>query len=206
MRADTPLKEVPVLPHDGSELAAFYNTIRAASVKQFQSFERTLSSIVPTARGVHVAADRSGILSLEVEESDVAMSSRVVSEGTLRILGLLAVTNPLEPLSLVGYEEPENGIHPDRLSAVGHVLLSAAQRGGTQYIVNTHSPILPECFLGQEPAQLIRCSRRDRHSVFEPLQTPDLFSNVEADIGKGLQEGRELVSNLNQRLVRGDFR
>lgn len=201
MRAETPLKEVLVLPATGADLAAFYNTLRTTKPKQLGSFERTLSMVVSTAEGVRVEPDKSGLLRLEVDEAGVPMSARVVSEGTLRILGLLAITNPLEPLSVVGYEEPENGVHGDRLSMVGRVLLAAAERGPTQYLVNTHSPVLPEYFVGQPGARIIRCSKVGRETRFEPLDDRNLFSGL--DIEEGLDEP---PSSFSQRLVRGDFR
>lgn len=201
MRAETPLKEVLVLPTTGADLAAFYNTLRAMNRKQFGAFERTLRLVVATTEGLQVEPDKSGLLRLEVSEAGIPMSARVVSEGTLRILGLLAVTNPLEKLSVVGYEEPENGVHADRLSMVGRVLLAAAERGTTQYLVNTHSPVLPEYFIGQPPARIIRCSKSGLETRFEALDN-DLFT--EQGIGEALAD--EIPSTFGQRLVRGDFR
>ncbi len=202
MRAETPLKELLVLPSNGSDLAAFYHTLKTSHPKRYGSFERTLRGVVSTADAVRVEPDKTGVLKLEVDESGIPMSSRVVSEGTLRVLGLLAITNPLEPLSLVGYEEPENGIHADRLSLVGRVLLSAAERGTTQYIINTHSPVLPEYFLGEEAARIIHCRKQGRSTVFEEFTERNLFMN---DISRRLTD-KEPVSPLSQRLVRGDFR
>ncbi len=201
MRAETPLKEVQVLPATGADLAAFYNTLRANNRKQFGAFERTLRLAIATAQGLQVEPDKSGLLRLEVREAGIPMSARVVSEGTLRILGLLAITNPLEELSVVGYEEPENGVHADRLSMVGRVLLAAAERGTTQYLVNTHSPVLPEYFIGQAPARIIRCSKSGRETRFEALDH-DLFT--EQGIGEALVD--HIPSSFGQRLVRGDFR
>lgn len=205
MRAETPLREVTVLQSDGSDLAAFYNTVRARRPKELGSFERALGQIVPGVTAIRVEHDRAGLLHLEVDEGGVAVSSRVASEGTLRLLGLLAVTNPLEPLSVVGYEEPENGVHPDRLSMVGRVLLNAAERGTTQYLVNTHSPLLPEYFLGESGARVVRCSRRGRQTRFDTLDDRNLFSPI--DIAEGLADdpARPLASTFGQRMVRGDF-
>lgn len=202
MRAETPLKEVLVLPPDGGDLAAFYNTLRTTQPRQFVSFERALHNVVTTADGVRVEPDKSGLLQLEVIESGTPMSSRVVSEGTLRVLGLLAITNPLEPLSVVGYEEPENGIHADRLSMVARVLLNAAERGTTQYLVNTHSPVLPEHLLGEAAARIIYCRKVGRSSTFELVMAADVDPR-----GNGGAVGDEdPVSTFSQRLVRGDFR
>lgn len=210
MRAETPLREVTVLPPDGSDLAAFYNTVRARRPKQLGSFERALGQIVPSVTAIRVEHDRAGLIHLEVDEGGVTVSSRVASEGTLRLLGLLAVTNPLEPLSVVGYEEPENGVHPDRLSMVGRILLNAAERDTTQYLINTHSPLLPEYFLGTRPARIVRCSRHGRETFFEALDDLDgsSRSTIAEEIAEGLADdfARPLASTFAQRMVRGDFR
>lgn len=200
MRAETPLKEVLILPARGTDLAAFYNTLRTRP-KQFGSFERALRLVVPTATGVHVEPDKSGLLQLEINEGGIPIPARVISEGTLRILGLLAITNPLDPLSLVGYEEPENGVSADRLSVVAKVLLSAAERQATQYLVNTHSPVLPEYFLGEDVACIIRCAKEGRKTRFEAIDDRTLFTS--SQIHDGLTED---TSSFGQRLVRGDFR
>ncbi len=70
------------------------------------------------------------------------MPARVLSEGTLRILGLLALGGAKEPPSLLGFEEPENGIHPRRIRLVAELLQARAATGTTQLIVTTHSPTL----------------------------------------------------------------
>ncbi len=45
-------------------------------------------------------------------------SSRVVSDGTLRVLALLTLLNDPKHRGLVCFEEPENGIHPRRLKSM----------------------------------------------------------------------------------------
>ncbi|HLN33377.1 MAG TPA: ATP-binding protein [Gemmataceae bacterium] len=64
-----------------------------------------------------------------------------VSDGFLRLLGLLAIKHQPYPLELLGYEEPENGLHPSALDECMRHLKDIA-RNGTQVIVTTHSPYL----------------------------------------------------------------
>lgn len=203
MRSETPLKEVLVLPSNGADLAAFYNTLRVSQPKQFDSFERSLQQAVSSATGIRVGPDKAGLLRLEIDEAGTPMSARVVSEGTLRVLGLLAITNPLEPLSVVGYEEPENGVHADRLSLVGRVLLAAADRGTTQYLLNTHSPVLPEYFVSEPVASIIQCSKDGARTRFRPFRE-DRSLLTRMQVEQGLAE--PAPSRFGERLVRGDFR
>ena len=69
------------------------------------------------------------------------ISVGVLSEGTLRILGLLALASVKEAPSLIGIEEPENGIHPHRLDLIA-LLLQERASDDTQVIATTHSPTL----------------------------------------------------------------
>src|SRR5260370_4442538 len=62
-------------------------------------------------------------------------------EGTLGILGLLALASMKEAQSMIGIEEPETGMHPHRLDLIAS-LLQARASDDTQVIATTHSPVL----------------------------------------------------------------
>ncbi len=72
------------------------------------------------------------------------------SDGTIRMLGILAalLQEPAQPV--VAIEEPEANIHPGALGVLAETFLEASKRG--QVILTTHSPDLmthlpAECFL-----------------------------------------------------------
>ncbi len=90
-----------------------------------------------------------GILDLVFRQGATNYSSRVVSEGTLRVLGLCAIAvNPWGG-SLLAFEEPENGVHPRRLELIAQLLTSLALEQGRQVIVTTHSPLFCDVVLKQ---------------------------------------------------------
>ncbi len=72
-----------------------------------------------------------------------------VSDGFLRLLALTALKYQLGTVSLLGYEEPENGMHPGMLTESVERLRDVA-RAGTQVIVTTHSPFLLQYVLSKE--------------------------------------------------------
>lgn len=73
--------------------------------------------------------ERRGTLDILIRQGGVEYSSRVVSEGTLRVLALCAVAvNPWAG-SLLAFEEPENGVHPRRLDLIARLLMSLATDG-----------------------------------------------------------------------------
>lgn len=195
MRAESPLKEAQTLGPFGSDLAAFCNTLRVNEPKQYEALNRALRTLVPGLEGFDVEP-REGFLQLRVFENGVPFSARVISEGTLRILGLLAITTAPSPATLIGYEEPENGVHPRRLKLIADLLQNAAQ-SGKQLVVNTHSPQLPEYF---SEGLVLVCEKEDRATTFAaPLP---LFQKSEVDEAVG-EEGE--TTPLMDRILRGDY-
>jgi predicted ATPase len=141
MRMSTPVKEVRHIGLMGEELAAFLNTLRALDEPQFKAVEKALHLLIPSITGIDVSVNNRGHVALSLMQGKTALPADVLSEGTLRILGLLALGGAKEPPTLLGFEEPENGIHPDRLDLVATLLKTLAD-SGTQVIVTTHSPTL----------------------------------------------------------------
>jgi len=66
------------------------------------------------------------------------------SDGTLRILGILAALYQDPPRSLVAIEEPELAIHPGALGVLCDVLQEASHR--SQIMITTHNPDLIDKF------------------------------------------------------------
>ena len=79
-------------------------------------------------------------------------SSRVISDGTLRVLALLALLYDSRHRGLVCFEEPENGVHPFRLGLMierlRELLANPSVHEGdmdetlSQMLLNSHSPVV----------------------------------------------------------------
>jgi len=195
MREESPLKEAYVLTPFGGDLAAFYQTLKRTHPLQFQNLEKTLQTIVPTIEGIEVETTNEGRLRLKVKENGVEYSAKLISEGTLRLLGLMAILSPPNPASVVGFEEPENGIHPRRLKLIADLLKRASEH--RQVILNTHSPLLPDYF---DDAWIIRCAKEEGRTYFEALpQEGGLFR--QSQVERALEE----PTPISQRILRGDW-
>ncbi len=115
-----------------------------------KDISRTLNEFLPNFTDVMVYDDQANkqfIIKLRGEDGR-EFSSRVLSEGTLRLLTLCIFQYDPRHTGLLCFEEPENGIHPFRITAMAH-LLKALSVDFTdtdmplrQVIVNTHSPVL----------------------------------------------------------------
>ena len=200
MRSANPVKEVRNIGLMGEDLAAFLNTLRALKPRQFETVEKALRTLMPNVDGIEMDLSDLGEVELRLKENGVAIPSRVLSEGTLRMLGLLALTGADTPPSLVGFEEPENGVHPGRIQLIAEMLKSRSSLGQTQYIVTTHSPILPD-LLPDEDLFVVR--RPERSTCIDPFGTWGPLGRGR-DIGRALEDSYERVP-ISERILRGDF-
>jgi len=198
MRATGPVKEVRHIGLMGEELAARLNTLKANNPRQFNAIEKGLHTLLPTVEGIDTEVSNLGEVELFLKENQINIPARVLSEGTLRMLGLLALTGSEEPPSLVGFEEPENGVHPGRIDLIAEFLKTRQIQGSTQYIVTTHSPRLLDTM---PPESLFATRQRNRKTRITPLlDAGPLWNRV--SVRDSLEEDGLTIS---ERVVRGDF-
>jgi predicted ATPase len=198
MRERTPLREVQHIGLMGEDIAAYLHTLRAIDEPQFRAVERTLHMMIPSINGIETSVNNSGEVELSLIEGNTSIPSRVLSEGTLRILGLLALSGAKEPPSLLGFEEPENGIQPGRLRLVSSILETRSYLD-TQVIVTTHSPTLIDIV---PRSSLYVCRKKNGRTSIEP------FANWEyPEVDNALEDEDDDIpeSTVSERLLRGDF-
>jgi predicted ATPase len=199
MRALNPVKEVRHIGVMGEELAAFLNTLWARDQRQFRAVEKALHMMIPSISGIEVEVNSLGEVELRLREGNTLIPARVVSEGTLRILGLMALAGAKEVPGLVGFEEPENGIHPRRLQLVADLLRTRAELGETQMIVTTHSPFLVDLIPRE---YLFTCKKHEGRTQIERLELLAMFRRHQ--ISEALEDGQEPLS-VSARILRGDL-
>jgi predicted ATPase len=190
MREANAIADVTVLGPRGEELAAFYHTLSLKSPKQFEALKLAAKQLLPRLKNMDVERTEKAQLFLRIWEDDASYSNRLISEGTLRVLGLLAVLSPTAGSTTIGYEEPENGVHPRRLRNIADLLINAAD-GSRQILINTHSPILPTYFRNEN---LLVCRRVAGATQFSPF----------GSIGEMFRP-HEIATHLEEQIVRGDY-
>lgn len=201
MRAANPVKEVRHIGLMGEELAAFLNTLKSVDPAQFRGVEKALHTLIPRVSHIEVEPNNLGEVELRLREDGIPVPARLVSEGTLRMLGLLAIGGAKEPPTMVAFEEPENGIHPRRIQLVAKFLETRSAIGETQFIVTTHSPILPDLLPNEA---LFVCRRREGRTVIEPFtEIGPLFRHH--TIERGLEDPAEASAKVSEQILRGDF-
>ena len=201
MRLPNPVKEVDHVGVMGEDLAAFLNTLRALNEPQFKAVEKSLHAIIPSITGIDVSVNKLGQVELDLREGEKFVSTRIVSEGTLRILGLLALSGAKKQPVLVGFEEPENGIHPRRIRRIAGLLETRRILQDTQFIVTTHSPILPDLV----PIDSVYlCRKVNGTTEIEPFTKTHVGQFwKKSEIQTALDAEDDLA--ISGRIVRGDF-
>lgn len=188
---------------DGSHLAAaLYHLARlnaqrrgngteqeAAITQTYGQLANRLSQLIDDVQSVQVDRDeRRELLTLLVTGRDgTAHPARALSDGTLRFLALAVLELDPEAKGLVCLEEPENGIHPERIPAMLDLLQDIAtdvdepvetDNPLRQVIINTHSPAVvgqvpDDSLLVAELKETVRDSQRFKRLTFSTL--PDTW-------------------------------
>ncbi|MDM8548942.1 AAA family ATPase [Desulfobacterales bacterium HSG2] len=198
MRAPSPIRETRNIGPMGNELASFLNTLRVQNKYQFNAIEKALRMFIPNVTGIDVGPNDLGEVELRLMENETPVPTRVLSEGTLRLIGLLALNGSQEPPALLGLEEPENGVHPRRIRMIADLLETRAATGRTQLIVTTHTPILADMLCDEN---LFVCRKESEGTVIEPLCS---WGNMRPENDTDKAQDTEDIS-VSELILRGDF-
>jgi predicted ATPase len=142
------------LSQSGKNLAAVLYRMKQEDPYILRGISRRLQTFLPNFTDVDVIDDvenKQYLIKLK-DKDKKEYSSRVLSEGTLRILTLCILENDNKHTGLLCFEEPENGIHPRRISDIADLLkglsvdfFNSPDVSLHQIIVNTHSTVLVNC-------------------------------------------------------------
>lgn len=144
-----------------------------------------LAQLVDDIRDVNIETDKTReLVSLVVTDNNgINHYARALSDGTLRFLGLTVLEKDYENTGVICLEEPENGIHPQKIEAIIKLLQDIATDTSLevgidnplrQVIINTHSPLvvkeIPEdSLLMAESVQENKHGIYYKKVVFKPL-------------------------------------
>jgi predicted ATPase len=211
MRRPVPPAEVQDIGTFGESIAPFLYRLRETSPQRFDAVKRLLRTLVPSVEGITVDLDqRQGTLDVVVRQNEVDFSSRILSEGTMRILALCAITVNPWASPVMAFEEPENGVQPRRIELITNILCSIALEQNRQIIVTTHSPLFVASVIKRarshkEEIGLFNVRRSSSGTEIKPFDVADpLFEDSEisaalADRGEdGVFEGLALRGMLDE--------
>lgn len=164
LRRPAPVTAADKLTADGSNLAAVLARMKAETATDLRpqgvlsDIAAELNHLIPGVTRLDASLhDASREYRIELTMRDgLPFTSRVISDGTLRVLALLTLLHDPKRRGLVCFEEPENGVHPGRVKTLVQRLqdMVSRPRDGmdvgkldevpplSQLLLNSHSPVV----------------------------------------------------------------
>lgn len=206
MRASTTPREVRDIGAQGEHIAPFLYGLKARRPSVFDAVRRALRSVIPTVTDLDVDLDtKRGTLDIQVTQDGTTYSSRIASEGTLRVLALCAIVATSSASGLIAFEEPENGVQPQRLDRIAELLAGVPRRTGAQLVVTTHSPSFAAAMLQRarvsdaDAIGLFGVGRVGGRTTIRRLRDPGLFSDQELSELLSEPDDEELMAAMMRR-------
>lgn len=148
LRSPDEFSDDPHITFDGAHIPSTLERL-----KRYEEISNRVATLLPEVRSVSVDVDNTRrIKTLLLEQRNgVIHQARALSDGTLRFLALATMAFDSDSKGLICLEEPENGIHPSRITAILELLREMAVDPQTaigpenplrQVIINTHSPVV----------------------------------------------------------------
>ena len=148
LRSSDEFSDDPHITYDGAHVPATLDRI-----KKFEEVSNRVAELLPEVNYITVDVDNIRRLKTLVltQRNGLEHKARSLSDGTLRFVALATMAFDPDAKGLICLEEPENGIHPSRISAIIELLRDMAVNPGEavgpgnqlrQVVINTHSPIV----------------------------------------------------------------
>ncbi len=138
-----PANPYPLDEH-GTNLASTLRELQRTKSQQLPELEKSINAVLPDV--IDFQVNQVGGYLVTKLRHKISDQSRALfelsqeSDGTLRMLGILAALFQDPPRTLLALEEPELTIHPGALRLLWEEIETASER--TQVILTTHSPDL----------------------------------------------------------------
>ncbi|MDX2247990.1 MAG: AAA family ATPase [Bacteroidia bacterium] len=156
---------------DGSNLVPFLFYLDQNHPTLYKAILEDLKWSLGDIENVRTPLDKDNKLTLKFFDSNGSdFSVEEVSEGVKYFLTFLSLVHQPNPPKILLIEEPENGIHPKRISQLLDYLRRLAEDKGIRIILTSHSPVVLDHF-EPDPSTVWVFDREDGHSVIRNLKT-----------------------------------
>ena len=141
-----------------------------------------------------------------------AVSARLMSDGTLRFLAIVAAMLDVPPQALneidgsrvLVAEELENGLHPSQAALLLDRLKTTAAHGQIRTVATTHSPAILDALTGDDHRSVMVCTRDQQgwSRVDRLTDFPDYFETVgQTSLGESAVRDRLRPHDVDKRAV-----
>jgi predicted ATPase len=143
---------------------------RGAEPEKSEQLDKFLSECMPSVKHALVKpAPKPSFQRLWIQQADKELfDARHISDGALFFIGLAMQIIAVEEGSTVFIEEPEQSIHPRKLSDIVNLLRRVVEERGCQFVIATHSPVLLNEFR-DEPEAIVLFCRGENGTRVKPL-------------------------------------
>ncbi len=144
-----------ILKESGENWASIIKALKKSSAGKL-SLERVremMQVVMPTLQDVSVRTAGAYLVpQFRVKDNDKSAAHDFdpvqISDGTLRIFGILLALYQNPPPPFIALEEPEQTVHPAVLSMLSEAFREVSER--TQLLITSHSPYLVDFFSAEE--------------------------------------------------------
>lgn len=174
-----PLKGIPVLEDDGSNLAVVLKNILSDDSDR-DALHALVADLLPFIKSIGVKDFVKSVMFTSSEEylEDTPLPSPLLSDGTINVVALV-VSLYMEAMEVVVLEEPERNIHPHLMSKTVEMMKEASQ--DRQILVTTHSPELVR-YAGLASLYAIKRSPEGFSEISRPSTSEEIAQFLEHDM------------------------
>jgi predicted ATPase len=176
----------PELGEDGSNLAAVLDALRDSHPERFEDLNKEFHRWLPEFDRILFETPTKGKKSFLVRTSKGhhRLQASDLSQGVLFALAFLTLAYLPNPPSIVGFEEPDRGIHPrllvdirDAMNRLAFPANYGEKRQPVQVIATTHSPYLLDLYK-EHPEQIVIAHKDEQGVHFERLSDKPHLSEI----------------------------
>jgi predicted ATPase len=143
----------PHLDREGKNLAKYLQFVERGRPEEFKAMLSRIAKKIPGITNIKSDSGKNKQLFLEffAEGYTEPFFQQDMSDGTLKMLAYMLLMEDPSPASLIGIEEPENGLHHQLLVHLAQELKEfAMMERGPQVLVTTHSPHFVDALTPEE--------------------------------------------------------
>jgi predicted ATPase len=188
------LQPTAKLQSNGADLVIVLDRLRDRAPERFEALNAELGRWLPEFDRILFDTPSEGTRAflLRTREGHHPIPAADLSQGTLLALAILTLAYVPDPPPIVGFEEPDRGIHPRLLREVRDALyrLSYPEHFGesrhpVQVIATTHSPYFLDLFR-DHPEEIVIAQKVGQEARFERLSDRSDIDEIlgEASLGE----------------------
>ncbi|MBF0530218.1 MAG: ATP-binding protein, partial [Deltaproteobacteria bacterium] len=168
------------LSRNGANLSAVLYALKEGNEEDKMSLNRLLGWIKQLPQEPYQAIDfvttdlHDVIFKIKESDREEFINARLLSDGTLRTLAVLAALETAEPSSRVIIEEFDNGLHPSRVQMLTQAIQEACDRRKLNVLLTTHNPATLNSLQQSQLEGVVLCAWDPAQHAFSLIRLLDL--------------------------------